>query len=151
MITKQNLSQINITACFQIYKLHLFHPFSDRALWAWKPVICSLLSKKCSHGILWLVALSSLHPISGLMTWKSASVSRCLLDNTLRNTSCTWLPSSPICRLSRLRYELLDDGGEMVPRTPPQLWGTWLNGVLVSPGTPEGSPPNLRLRKLFYM
>ena len=43
----------------------------------------------------------------------------------------------------RLRYDFPSEIGQMVPMTPPEMWGTWRGHVLVSPlpGTPEGPPP----------
>ena len=111
-------------------------------------MIRSLLSETCSCGTLRLVACFSLKPIPGLMTWTS-TLSQSLLDKTFRNTACL-KQSFLTCSLSRLRYELVEEVSEMVPMTPPELWGRWPNGVLVSPlpstpplspRTPEGPPP----------
>ena len=33
----------------------------------------------------------------------------------------------------RLRYDFPSEIGQMVPMTPPEMWGTWRGHVLVSP------------------
>ena len=108
----------------------------------------SILSKPCLFGILWPIAFCSCHPISGWTPWTLMSATGSLLDNPRYDLHRA--PSLHPCHLARLRSDFVDDVGNMVPMTPPHLWGRWLQGVLISPlpvtppfspGTPEGPPP----------
>ena len=117
----------------------------------------SILSKPCLFGILWPIAFCSCHPISGWTPWTLMSATGSLLDNPRYDLHRA--PSLHTCHLARLSSDFVDDVGNMVPMTPPHLWGRWLQGVLVSPlpvtppfspTTPKGPPPPLRLPRVFF-